>query len=253
MIWAAPSFIAIVCLATAGCGGTSAPVKDADSSTESASATPAASSQPPSASAEANAPEAPGLPDKCEKKGEVCAPPPKFVKRLCGGYNPDVALVFFRKGTPFTRAYLRGAVEAWNASGGSSSADKLAFDEEVIVLLERKQDAGGMQVSGAGGGFDVLRWDGSCATLAPEEITFNLPPKPKNAKLSFKDLGDATQEILLKNEKIAKLNADRRKECKGATMGEVTSKCVKLVEQLSDSVADYVRQGGEIPLPKKLP
>ena len=242
-----------VSLAVAGCGGAPAPTKDADPGSASASSAPASSSSTAGSSAKADAEGPAGLPDKCEKKGDICAPSPKFVKRLCGGFNPDVALIFFRKGSPFTRAYLRGAVEAWNASGGSSSADKLAFDEEVIVLLERKQDAGGMQVSGAGGGFDVLRWDGSCATLAPEEITFNLPPKPKNAKLSFKDLGDTTQEVLLKNEKIAKLNADRRKECKGATMGEVSAKCVKLVDQLSDLVAGYVREGGEIPTPTKLP
>ncbi len=235
-----------------GCGGASTPPPAGDPASSSGASEEAPKPRP-SASAAASEADVPGIPDKCEQKGQVCAPPPKFVKRLCGGFNPDVALLFFRKGSPFTRGYLRGNTDAWNASGGASGGDKLVFDEEVIVLLQRGSDLGGMQVSGAEGTFDVLRWDGSCASLSSGELTFTVPPKPKNAKISFKDLGDNTQETLLKNEKIAKLNADRRKECKGVSMGDVSAKCVKLVEQLSDSVAQYVRDGGEIPPPTKVP
>lgn len=252
--WVSLSVASAMLLGSLGCGGSSPAAKDAEPSTASSSeANPPPSDAKPKASAEAAEADAPGIPDKCQQKGQVCAPPAKFVKRLCGGFNPDVALIFFRKGTPFTRGYLKGNTDAWNASGGASSADKLMFDEEVIVLYERSQDTGGMQVSGAEGTFDVLRWDGSCASLSTGELTFAVPPKPKNAKISFKDLGDKTQETLLKNEKIAKLNADRRKECKGVSMGDVSAKCVKLVGELSDSVAQYVRDGGEIPPPTKIP
>ena len=48
-----------------------------------------------------------------------------------------VALALFAKSSPWTRGYLKGDVEAWNASGGVSSGDKLLFDEEVIVLVRR--------------------------------------------------------------------------------------------------------------------
>lgn len=195
-----------------------------------------------------------GLPDKCETKNDLCLPPPGFVKRLCGGFHPDIALILFGKGTPFSRGYLAANVEAWNASGGASSNDKLAFDEEVIVLLKRKADTGGMQVSGSeGGSFDVLRWDGTCATLSGAELTFKSPPAARTAKVVFKDLGTETQDALLANEKIAKLNADRRKECQGVTMGTVSAKCAKLVDQLSETIVQYVRDGGTVPKPSKLP
>ena len=254
--------VATASLLAISCSSAGAPAKEADG----ASADGAASSASPAStgSADSNGKGAKGkaaadttdpqaIPDKCETKKNICSPSPRFVKRLCGGYNPDVALMFFRKGTPFTRGYLKGDTNAWNASGGSSSADKLVFDEEVIVLLARESNAGGIEVSGATGGFDVLRWDGSCATLSGEEMTFTTPPKAKNAKITFKDLGDLSQQALLKDDKIAKINADRRKECKGVSMGEVSAKCVKLVDQLSDAVADYVRNGGDIPPPSKLP
>jgi hypothetical protein len=245
--------VALAAASAAGCGGSTTPTKEAESAPTAAATTGAAAPKAAGSAEAAAEPETKGIPDKCTQKGQVCAPPPGFVKRLCGGYNPDVALLFFRKGSPFTRGYLRGNTDAWNASGGASSGDKLVFDEEVIVLLERGGDLGGMQVSGASGTFDVLRWDGSCASLSSGELTFTPPPKPKNAKIAFKDLGDHTQEVLLKDEKIAKLNADRRKECKGVSMGEVSAKCVKLVEQLSDSVAEYVRAGRDVPEPTKIP
>ena len=191
------------------------------------------------------------VPSACTPRGDVCTPPPAFVKRLCAGFHPDVALAFFRKGTPFSRGYLAKNVQAWNASGGASSADKLVFDEEVVVLLSRQNDTG-IQVSGASGSYDVLRWDGTCATLSSEELTLTPPPNAKHAKVLWKDLPDATQSALLADEAVAKLNKERRNECKGASMGDVSAKCVKLVDKQSDAIVAFVRKGGEVPLPARI-
>jgi hypothetical protein len=117
--------------------------------------------------------------------------------------------------------------------------------------LARKNETG-IQVSGASGGYDVLRWDGTCATLSAEELTRDVPPKPKNAKVLWKDFAEATQNALLGDAAIAKLNKDRRDECKGASIGEVSKKCVTLVDKLSLAIVEYVRNGGEIPTPAKL-
>ena len=164
-----------------------------------------------------------------------------------------MALALFAKASPWTRGYLKGDVEAWNASGGVSSGDKLLFDEEVIVLVRRVSDAGGIQVSGAGSSFDVLRWDGTCATLSDGEMTTKAPPKPKAAKLKWKDLGEALQTKLIEDAGVAKINAERKKECKGVTMGDVNAKCVKAVDALSLAIVAYVRQGGDVPKPAALP
>jgi hypothetical protein len=151
------------------------------------------------------------MPTACSKPGEkYCTPPIAFVKRLCGGFYPDVALGMFVKGTPWTRGYLNRNVEAWNASGGAASNDKLEFDEEVIVLHRRVADTGGMQVSGVGDSFDVIRWDGTCASLMTEEITLRPPPKAKHARIPWKSLALATREALLADDKIGQTDADRR-------------------------------------------
>lgn len=187
------------------------------------------------------------LPTTCDsKKNDVCLPPPSLVKKLCGGSYPDVALAMFAKGTPWTRGYLRvKSAEAWNASGGASSGgEKLVFDEELLILTVRIADTGGMVVSGAGGNYDVLRWDGACVSLSTEEVTLKPSPTPKHTKIPWKSLDDATKNALMKSDKVAKVAAERKKECKGVTMGDVSLKCVKADEQLSVVVVDYVRSGG---------
>ena len=84
-------------------------------------------------------------------------------------------------------------------------------------------------------------------------MTLTAPPtKAKAAKILWQSLSDATQAALLADAGIAKLNKERRDECKGATSGDVSKKCVKLVDGLGAAITDYVRNGGEIPAPAKL-
>ena len=205
-----------------------------------------------SAETEASAPAT--LPKQCAKTdGDKCLPDGKFVTKLCQGNFPSVALAMFQKSMPWTRGYLTRKTKAWNASGGASDTGELAFDEEVLVLRHRSADMGGMQVSGAGGGYDALRWNGSCVTLAAEELTLKLPPKAKHSKVEWRFLDDNTQEALRNDEKVDAAYKARRKECKGATMGTVSLKCVKADAKLSNVIVKYVRDGGAIPDPEKLP
>jgi hypothetical protein len=236
----------------AACGGAPPPAPAA-----APAATAAAPPPPEKDKAASAAPEEKpftDLPAGCESRDDkLCLPPFAFVKRLCAGFFPDVALAMFTKGSPWTRGYLRREVEAWNASGGVSSTDKLVFDEEVLMLVHREADKGGMVVSGASGSYDVLRWDGTCASLMGEEVTTKPAPAPQYAKIPWKSLGEPIREALLANDKIGKLAADRKKECKGATIGEVSAKCVKVDTKLNASIIDYVRNGGSLPPPSKMP
>ena len=110
-----------------------------------------------------------------------------------------------------------------------------------------------MQVSGAGGAYDVLRWDGTCASLQDEEVSLTGSSTPKTAKIPWKTLDDKVKDALLADEKINKIYTARRKECKGATMGDVSKKCEELDDKLSAVVVEYVRRGGAVPAPPKLP
>ena len=240
----------------AGCGG-SKPVEPA--SADSAASAPAAdgseaseSGEAAEKSAETAAAGGEGVPTKCFKQGSVCSPDPKFVKRLCNGKFPSIGLYLFSN-PAWTRGYLTRRTQAWNASGGASDSGWVEFDEEVLILYARVADTGGMQVSGAGGSFDALRWDGSCVTLQSEEVTMSKAPAPKNPPIDFRYLDDDTQEALRKDDKVNAAWLARRKECKGASSGEVSLKCVKADADLTKTVIGFVRGGGTIPEPKKLP
>jgi hypothetical protein len=237
-------------VALTACGGNQPPAEAPPAPSAEASAAPSAA---PVAAEDKPIDKMPT--DCADKGGKLCLPPQTFVKRLCSGNFPDVALTMLAKGSPWSRGFLRvKSAEAWNASGGQSTGDKMIFEEEFVLLTRREAaTTGGMVVSGAGGGYDVLRWDGSCASLQDEEVSLTGSSTPKAAKITWKYLGDKVQEALLANEKINKIYLARRKECKGATIGEVSSKCEKLDDQLTKVVVEYVRGGGTLPPPAKLP
>lgn len=243
---------------SSACGGSNQPAESAADETAAESReSGAAGGGEAEAEGEASEAAASGpveVPSDCFKKvSGVCVPEPKFVKRLCNGRYPSMALYLFGNSSKWTRAYLTRKTEAWNASGGASAGGYLEFDEEVLLLAERKADTGGMQVSGAGAGYDAIRWDGSCVTLSGEEITQQRPPSAKNVKVEWRFLDDNVQEALRKDEKINKAFLERRSECKGATTGDVSAKCVKADDKLSESIVSFVRGGGSVPVPSKLP
>jgi len=239
-------------LALFACGGAPAAPPAAPppaASAEPESAAPPASAEPkPSASAELIS-----VPTGCVKTGRLCLPDQKFSKRMCNSSSPSLALYLFGNGLGFTRGYLTRKTQAWNAAGGASDNSFLEFDEEVLLLVERGGDASGMQVSGAGGGYEALRWNGSCVTLAKEEVTLDKPPSPKAAKVEWRFLDDNVQAALREDPTINAAVSKRRQECKGAVSGDVSLSCVKADDKLTQVLVDYLRKGGKVPVPSKLP
>ncbi len=244
---AARPLLPLLPLLLAACGSPPPPtaVAPAQSAAPEASAAPVSAEDKPSAT----------LPTACEPGSDkVCLPPPGFVKRLCANFFPDTTMAMFAKGTPWTRAYSRVNVEAWNASGGAASSEKLQLDEELLIVAKRVPDTGGMTVSGSSGGsYDVLRWDGSCASLMADEVTLRPSPSPKFAKIPWKSLADDIQAAMIADARVGKAVVERKKECKGASTGEVSLKCVKADEALGRAVFDFVHNGGSFPPPSKLP
>lgn len=159
----------------------------------------------------------------------------------------------FAHGTPWTRAYSVTTSAAWNASGGASSNEPMAMYEELLILRRRGSDTGGIQVSGAGASYDVLRWDGSCVTLQDGELTFQNPPRIANARVVSKRLELHVRDALKDTPELSKLFQAHRKECKGVTIGDVSKECEKVDGQLSTAIAAHVRDKGGVPEPRKLP
>jgi hypothetical protein len=195
------------------------------------------------------------FPTACAKGGgDVCAPPVSFAKHLCSAPNASaLALALFAKGSPWQRMYLARDTEAWDASGGAagSTATKLMYDEEVIVLAFRPPaNTGGMVVSGANGAYDVLRWDGVCASLNADELRKWLPPEPGYAAIPWRKLDDETQQKLLADGRIALKEGEMKKACKGLSRSQSTPACDRAQKSLSKAVVSYVRAGGDVPVPK---
>jgi hypothetical protein len=243
-----------LCMMLTACGAADAPRKvaalqpgQAPASVQSAAASVARDS------AEVSPPRA-GMPDSCDSKsGKICLPPGWLSHALCDRDYPTIALAMFAKQSPWTRGYLRTKTRAWNASGGGSSNEMMAFDEEVIVLRHRKAKKGGIQVSGAGESYDVVRWDGGCVTLASHEMTLTPPPRPMHARIIFKRLELDVRDVLKRVDSIRPAYLKNRKECKGVSMGRVSMACVKADAALSQAIAKHVRDTGGVPEPKKLP
>ena len=255
MRWAAVVFVSIG-LMLAGCGGSTSPAESPEGEKEDEVEKSASPDEVSEADAEEAAEEeVVGVPTKCVKDTPVCDPGKKFVKKLCNDSFPSLALNMFSGGTPWTRAYLAVRdVEPVNAFGGLAGGEHLTLDEEVIVLFQTmSNDPNAIQVSGSGS-YQVLRWNGTCATLQEGELRMQRPSRPKAAKVTWRFLEDGTKEALRKNETITETYRARKKACKGATMGVVSDKCEKLDKKLHETVVSVVREGSiELPTPEKLP
>lgn len=192
------------------------------------------------------------IPTDCASKSDICSMPKGFVDRLCQGTFANVALVLFSAGTPWTHGYLTRKTEAWNAEGGASKGGFVEFDEEVLLLTSHAPPKGGMQVSGAGG-YQALRWDGSCVTLSSEEVTMNKPPKPKHPRIEWRFIEDGIRDALRKDPDVDQFAIAVKRECKGVSVGDVSKKCEDADAKLVDSIVKYVESSGGLPEPAKLP
>ena len=226
-----------------GCGTAEIPKPEA----------PAAPSVPdpaPSPTATSPKPEvAKELPTDCaDTDSEICTPPKAFVQRLCRSTHPDVALAMFRKTSPWTRAYVRRNMEAWYTEARSRPR-KLTFGEEVIIVFDRASHATGIRVSGSGS-YDVLRWDGSCVSMMSDEIALRPPTTPDVARIPWRRLAPPIRNQLLEDTIVAQRAKQRRETCRQDPGG---TRCTRADQGLSRMIAHYLRQGGEIPDPIRLP
>ncbi|MBW2456008.1 MAG: hypothetical protein JRI68_15935 [Deltaproteobacteria bacterium] len=197
-----------------------------------------------------------GLPTACANDdGDLCLPPKKFVLALCDGEYPSVGLWLFNQGSPWVRGYLRGKTRAVYASAsGGSTGEMMSRGEEVLVLRKHgASNPGGIVVSGSSGAYDVMRWDGSCATLETGFIQFDGASNPGNARIVWGTLEYDVREALKEDETVRQAYITLRKECKGVTMGDVSAKCEKADGALSKLLAKHVRENGGVPVPKKVP
>jgi hypothetical protein len=238
-------FFAVAC----GSSNTKEPATPAEAPHEKAAEAKEPSEPAGEPAAEATAEK---IPTKCASEGDVCKMPKKFLDKLCQSTYPNVALVLFSSGTPWTHGYLTRKTEAWNAEGGASVGGFVEFDEEVLLLSSHAPPKGGMQVSGAGG-YQAFRWDGSCVTLSSEEVTTKRPPSPKHPRIEWRFIEDGMRDALRKDQAVDEAAIAVKRECKGVSVGDVSKKCVDADNKLVDAIVKYVQSSSGLPEPAKLP
>ena len=231
---------AILLLVCVGCGSSARPTAEhPEVASNDPSAAPAGKARRP-------------LPDHCAHGKRECVPPPGWVKRLCEDVYPDVALNMFKPGTRWKRLYMLARAEPFNASGGASLlGDKMERGEEVIAL-KRRDNTGEMQV-GDNAGYDVLRWNGACATIHDGDFTRDPPREILHSKIEWRRLGLDLRKALEVQPSIAAAQNARRKACHGFSIGQVTKDCEVYDRAFVDEIVRYVQSGGAIPSPSRLP
>lgn len=192
------------------------------------------------------------LPTSCVNPKE-CVPPKEFVSATCRARFPSMAIAMFEKHTPWQRLYVRvESLDAVNAYGERSAAAPMTFGEEVLVLRGVSQPkAGKLQISSSD--IDVLRWDGSCATVDRGNFSTTRMADMVIASIRWRHLEDSYQTALLESKYVALAHEKHRSVCKGARDATLTPECQKATQRLTEAISVAVHGGLTLPTPTHLP
>jgi hypothetical protein len=181
-------------------------------------------------------------------------PPAPFAEAVCHGRYPDLALYLFAKGSPWQRAYMKvQTLEPVNMYDGARSDRWLEFGEEVLILKRHGLGAkGGVQVSGPVD-LDILRLDGTCATVRQEFVAPYMTGAVQVARVVWKYVDPSIQDALLADKSVARASEKERPACKGSTMKSPAPACDKAQKNLSDAIGIALRLGAVVPAPAKVP
>jgi hypothetical protein len=136
---------------------------------------------------------------------------------------------------------------------GARSDLWLQFGEEVIVL--RRRGAGtatGVQISGPTD-VDVLRWDGTCATIRQEMFVSYIPGDMISPRIVWRYLEDPIRESSRKNSAVAAAEVSERRDCRSSSPTKPSPECDKAMKRLTEAIVIAVRLGIELPDPQNVP
>jgi hypothetical protein len=188
------------------------------------------------------APEGPPV-ARCEPADDAkegCFPDEAYRTWLCDQSGPATAVSLFRKGSPWTRAYVARDLDSWDPTRRHAQKTHLALDEEVIVLHPNKAKSDVMVV-GATNAFgwssvDALRADGTCVSLMADEVTSKRPPTPKHAPVAWEKVDDQTRSAWLALPDVRKRVDAMTHACAAGTSGQG---CVKAKTRVTDAVVAH--------------
>jgi hypothetical protein len=197
------------------------------------------------------------LPLTCSGSGRDCYPPTSFVRTLCQKRYPSVAVVMFNRTAPWQHAYVRVKdVMPFNSFGGPSAHSRLEFLEEVLLLRERqpKKQQQQMMILDAPVSYDVLRFDGTCATLVGDEFMLKKPVvRPHYAPIIWQQIDTRVRLALAENTKISEAAEAQNSACQGTFLAGGGETCRDSTQRLTRAIMTVLSEGVALPLPAKLP
>jgi hypothetical protein len=219
----------------------------------SEAAPPEAEAPPEAVATKVEVPTTREVPSSCADKAS-CVPPAAFADAVCKHKFVDLPLQLFAARMPWQHMYVKAEwVEPVNPYGGEQSEAWMQFGEEVVILRRRSPGgAKGVQVSGPSD-VDVLRWDGTCATIREEMLVSYVPAPMQSPRIIWKYLDGAVQDGLLKNPVVARSREGEKRGCRDSSPTHPTPPCEKAMRQLTDAIVLAVHQNIELPASGSLP
>ena len=219
------------------------PVVQAEADATLAAATGAAAA--PAARDDADPQRFTELPTECaEHQDKIRLPPTKFVKRRALDVPEGDAVVARLPADERRRPGMPPAA--------LSSQRQAGLRRGGLVLLTRREVAtGGMRVSGAGGGYEVLRWDGELRFAQGRRAHLEGAAEQGQVR---EDPDRLLDELFARRSRRTTKSARPSRIVAGVSGrdGRARPK-MKAEEAVSGLVVDYLRGGGSIPAPTKLP
>jgi hypothetical protein len=177
------------------------------------------------------------VPGGCDAGAPACTPPRAFAEKVCSSKYPELALFLFSRGTPWQRLYVKAErVEPVNTYDGERSERWLAFGEEVLVLREHLPGASQKVVVSGPNDVDILRWDGTCATIRKEMLVSYVPAPMDSVRIIWRYLDADVQQALLADELVVRAQDAEKKNCKGSSVKHPSEACEKAMKRLTDVI-----------------
>lgn len=169
-------------------------------------------------------------------RSKVCSLDVAAVREICKSGSPSRAARAFGGARALSRAWLRGDARVWSSvRGARTSVSTALLDEEVLVLAEASA-RGSVVVSGAAVSYEVLRWNGTCATLEGGELTLKAPRAPRRP-VDFDALDGATRAWLAGDLGVRGAEIAREAACSREPFSKA---CVVAVEERDRALGRFL-------------
>ncbi len=194
------------------------------------------------------------LPRNCMREGGACYPPVDFVRALCKKKYPGVAIAMFEKTAPWKHAFVKvKEVAPVNSLGGPTAHVQLEFLEEVLLLRDREVKLR-QSIVDVPNSYDVLRFDGTCATLAEDEFMTKKPyVRPRYAPIIWQQIDADMRQALTQSSKVDQAAEAQTMACRGSFLAGGGEPCKDATQQLARAIVTALSEGLQVPPPSNLP